>query len=97
MNSGTGIKDFYEYLEMNKIFKYDMIQSSNLTDWMNNKKLDSFMNWIKYNLNQKGFVIIRRLNGDYFLKDQIKDHFKICDKVPYDKSEFYKEVIVAQN
>lgn len=76
---------------------YDMIQVSNLTDWMDVSKLNSFMVLIYNRLNDGGYVVMRRLNGDYTLVDIVSKYFAIVQNSPLlDKSYFYKEVIVAQ-
>lgn len=76
--------------------KYKIIDVSNVTDWMSNKQLDEFMQLVYRCLDDNGYVVIRRLNGDYQLSKVVLDYFKIIRGVPIDKSHFYKEVVVGQ-
>lgn len=73
---------------------YDIIQTSNLTDWMNLEALDNFIKDIHRCLKLNGYVIMRRLNGDYNLFEYLQKYFK-CENV-VDRSHFYTEVIIGQ-
>ena len=62
---------------------------------MSLNKIKCFIKIIHDSLNINGYVIMRRLNGDYILKDLLHKYFKIISE-PIDKSMFYSEVVVAQ-
>jgi S-adenosylmethionine:diacylglycerol 3-amino-3-carboxypropyl transferase len=72
---------------------YDMIQTSNLTDWMQADKLDGFLKSIYRSLKKNGCAVMRRLNGDYGLEEHMSKYFT-CHTV-HDKSHFYTEVVVG--
>jgi len=76
-----------------------IIQTSNITDWMNIDNIIELFVEIKRCLTKDGVVIMRRLISDINLKDIIinTQMFKIlgCDIV--DTSYFYTEVVIAQN
>ena len=86
-------ENIYDYIGNNKI-KYDLIHTSNITDWMNVNKCNTFVENIYNLLNTEGIVVMRRLNGDYEL-NKLLDKFKILN-IPHDKSNFYNEVIAGQ-
>jgi S-adenosylmethionine:diacylglycerol 3-amino-3-carboxypropyl transferase len=76
--------------------KYDIIHTSNITDWMNNEKGKIFATNICKSLNEKGSIIMRRLNGDYELSSLFPLKENMITITNYeDKSKFYSEVIVA--
>lgn len=89
--------NYVDFLNKNKN-KYDLIQTSNVTDWMNQTTLNEFIQNIKLNLKNNGFVVMRKFNGDYNLKNLLNqlNQFHTIES-PNDISEFYKEVIIAQN
>lgn len=74
---------------------YDIIHISNITDWMNNKIIDSFIQKIYKALKKNGFIIARKLLGNYNLKSKISEYFSVIN-VPEDKSFFYSEVVVGK-
>lgn len=86
--------NIFDYISNSNI-KYDMIHTSNVTDWMNINKCEIFLINIFNKLEDNGIVIMRRLNGDYELSKLISDKFNIID-IPHDKSQFYNEVIAGQ-
>ena len=83
-----------EYISKTDI-KYDLIHTSNITDWMDSSKYKNFLIDIDNNLKNNGIVIMRRLNGDHQLLD---DNFKIFTNIdiPEDKSYFYNEIVAGQ-
>lgn len=85
--------NIYDYI-CNTDIKYDVIQTSNITDWMNIGQCRIFIDSIYNLLNNNGVVIMRRLNGDYQLCDLLSS-FKILN-TPIDKSYFYNETLAAQ-
>jgi S-adenosylmethionine:diacylglycerol 3-amino-3-carboxypropyl transferase len=86
--------NIFDYISNTNI-KYDMIHTSNITDWMNISKCEIFLTNIFDKLQNNGIVIMRKLNGDYELSTLISNKFNIID-IPHDKSEFYNEVIAGQ-
>ena len=75
--------------------EYDLIQTSNLTDWMSNDQLDSFMKDVVAGLKSGGKVVARRLNGDYSLAEIMGKYLDIQDVTELDKSCFYSEIIIG--
>ena len=88
--------DFTEYVKANKC-QYNMIHTSNLTDWVSKNKLNELLNMLYKSVCDNGYIIMRRLNGDYVLKDVIENNgkFNVLDDIPKDKSEFYSEVVIC--
>lgn len=78
--------------------KYDIIQTSNVTDWLDERDVVLLLKLLYKNLNKNGLIIMRKLNSDINLNDLIKRSgmFSIIDSTIIDKSYFYKEVIIAQ-
>lgn len=89
--------ELLEYMS-NTNKKYDIIQISNVADWMEKRNVILLLKLMYRNLNKGGLIIMRKLNGDINLNDIIKasDMYKIIDNTIIDKSYFYKEVIIAQ-
>jgi S-adenosylmethionine:diacylglycerol 3-amino-3-carboxypropyl transferase len=83
------------FLKNNNAHKYDLIQTSNVTDWMTSKDIDNLVFYIHKSLNSYGLLIMRRLLGKYTLESKIKKYFEIIKNIPEDKSHFYSEIIVA--
>jgi S-adenosylmethionine:diacylglycerol 3-amino-3-carboxypropyl transferase len=88
--------NFFDYIQKTDN-KYNLIHTSNLTDWVDKNELIPFFNKIKNLLFDEGYVISRRLNGDYNLKETIlfEEGFEILDNIS-DISEFYSEIIVGK-
>ena len=47
-------------------------------------------------LNEGGYIVVRRLLGNYDLEKVISKFFKIVDKKNIDKSHFYSECVVSR-
>ena len=82
--------------------KYDLIQTSNITDWMPPADAISCLTGIKECLLPGGVVVSRRLNGDYGLEDVIEkamytDRELNAMLLRRDRSFFYAEVIAGFN
>ena len=82
---------------------YDIIQTSNITDWLNSQtNVEHFIQLIMSNLNNRGITIWRSLNGDYDLIDVLnglteKTINTININIPFDdKSYFYKSSIITR-
>ena len=71
---------------------YDFIQTSNITDWMNNDKFIELCVLLKQKLNKNGILIMRRMLSDNILNIQ----FPGCIQL-YDKTNIYTECILWQN
>ncbi len=82
-----------EYLQ-NTLNMYDMIQTSNITDWISHDDRIKLIELAYTRLNNNGCLVLRRLNGDYNLTELCKDKFDILEV--YDKSHFYSEVLICQ-
>ena len=98
LHQGVFVEKIKE-LSQNK--KFDLIQSSNITDWMSLESMDAMLKTIKEALNPDGIFLARRLNGDHNLMDRCAKHFTIDEELSRklhknDRSFFYSEVVVAQ-
>ena len=85
---------FYEFIENINEEKYTLVNISNILDWIDVNLFEKIINKIYDILFEGGILIIRKLNGNYDLKNYVKK-FKIIDSVPIDQSYFYKQVIVC--
>ena len=85
-------KNFVEYLKGCCDDTYDIIHTSNLTDWMKLEELDDFIKNTKRCLKDGGVVIMRKLNGDYNLEEMMRKYFNKTDRF-LDASHFYDENI----
>jgi S-adenosylmethionine-diacylglycerol 3-amino-3-carboxypropyl transferase len=79
---------------------YDLIQFSNLSDWMPVAELDQMLQTIHDCLNPGGAVIGRRLNGDHNLTEMMAQHFDADRQLSRalqlaDRSFFYPEVVIG--
>jgi S-adenosylmethionine:diacylglycerol 3-amino-3-carboxypropyl transferase len=81
------------YLKKCSDNEYDLIQTSNLSDWMDGGELLVFIKHVHRCLMENGVAIMRRLNSDIKLESVLGKYFKIIDR-PVDRSHFYKEVLV---
>ena len=73
---------------------YHIIQISNVTDWMNINDVKNLIKCVHRYIKENGYIIARRLLGDYKLRDILCEYFEI--EYVHDKSEFYSEVIVGK-
>jgi S-adenosylmethionine-diacylglycerol 3-amino-3-carboxypropyl transferase len=79
---------------------YDLIQFSNLSDWMPIPELQVMLATIRARLNPGGAVIGRRLNGDHNLMALMAEQFAVDREFSQhlqktDRSFFYQEVVVG--
>jgi hypothetical protein len=72
--------------------KYDYIQTSNLTDWMDKDNFDLFCDKVKQALKPNGILIMRRLLSTNFLSNKFPNSIKLIDK-----TNFYEETICFVN
>lgn len=87
--------DFVKFISEQPDQSYDLVHTSNLTDWMCNKELNFFLQQIHRVLNPGGYVVLRRLNGDYNLQEMASAYFLIETEF-IDRSHFYSEVVVGK-
>lgn len=85
-------QNYVMYLKDCNDEKYDVIHTSNLSDWMKSDELDDFIKNIYRSLKKGGIVIMRKLNGDYELEKIMKKYFNKTEKF-LDESYFYDENI----
>jgi len=84
------------FISLNKNnIKFDVINLSNIFDWMDNDNRQNILHNIKKILNNNSYIISRRLNGDYDLKKLMEEHF-LFESIEYDKSHFYSEVVICK-
>lgn len=72
--------------------KYDFIQTSNITDWMNNNDFIYTCNLLKNKLNKNGILIMRRMLSDNILETQFENNIKLIDN-----TNIYSECILYKN
>lgn len=80
--------------------KFDVIQLSNISDWMPPSELDALLARVRACLTPGGAVIGRRLNGDHVLMDLVARHFEVdralcAALLEQDRSFFYREVVAG--
>lgn len=76
--------------------KADLIDLSNIGDWIDSESLKSVIRSAKNALTKDGVLVMRKLLGDYDLKKEVElAGFKAYNE--YDSSHFYEEVIVGYN
>ena len=73
---------------------YDFIQTSNISDWMNNEKFIDLCILLKNKLNKNGILIMRRMLSDNILDLQFPECIKIKDKTNiYTECILWKKLI----
>lgn len=73
---------------------YDMINISNIGDWMSLVDYIKMIAILKNNLKQDGCIVARKLLGDYCLKDIFEESGLMCEQFQ-DNTYFYSETIAA--
>lgn len=79
---------------------YDLIHTSNVTDWMPREDLRALFARLPAALAPGGAVLARRLNGDYDLAEELGAHLAVdpalSDELARaDRSFFYQEIVAA--
>lgn len=74
--------------------QYDMINLSNIGDWMGFDDYLSMIERLKLNLKPQGCIIARKLLGDYELKDTFEKMGFNCI-IKQDETYFYTECVLA--
>lgn len=88
-NTNLVCGNFIDLLENSK---YDFIQTSNLTDWMDKDNFDLFCDRVKLALKPNGILIMRRLLSANILSNKFPNSIKLKDK-----TNFYEETICFIN
>lgn len=88
-------------LELSTTQPYDLIQFSNISDWMPPIDLDDMLKNAVNCLKPGGALIGRRLNGDHHLASFMAKHIYIDEQLNHellesDRSFFYREVVVGR-
>ncbi|MEM9215443.1 MAG: DUF3419 family protein [Cyanobacteria bacterium P01_F01_bin.150] len=83
-----------------KRYSFDLIQCSNISDWMPIPELHSMMAQMVTCLAPGGAMIGRRLNGDHHLASIMAEHLTVDSTfsqqlLESDRSFFYREVVVG--
>jgi S-adenosylmethionine-diacylglycerol 3-amino-3-carboxypropyl transferase len=81
---------------------FDLIQFSNISDWMPRQDLDKMLKTAVSFLNPGGALIGRRLNGDHHLGTVMNECIAVDrefsnELLELDRSFFYREVVVGWN
>ena len=84
-------KNMISFLEQTEK-KYDFIQTSNITDWMNNNDFIYTCNLLKNKLNKNGILIMRRMLSDNILETHFENSIKL-----HDNTNIYSECILYKN
>lgn len=87
-------------LELATSQPYDLIQFSNISDWMPPNDLNEMLQNAVHCLKPGGALIGRRLNGDHHLASVMAKHIYIDKQLNHellesDRSFFYREVVVG--
>lgn len=81
--------------DIDVVNKYDIINISNIGDWMPLDEYRALLAHLKEHLNEGGYIIARKLLGDYILKDEI-ENIGLSTEEQFDNSYFYEETIIGQ-
>ncbi len=87
-------------LELGTLKTFDLIQFSNISDWMPPQDLDNMLREAVNLLKPGGALIGRRLNGDHHLASLMAAHIFVDENqchelLESDHSFFYREVVVG--
>lgn len=86
----------FEKITFNNKKKADIIDLSNIGDWVEPESLRAIIRASKVILSTNGVLVMRKLLGDYNLKQEMEDAgFKVYDEI--DSGLFYEEVVVGYN
>ncbi len=80
--------------------KFDLIQFSNISDWMPPNQLHAILATMVNSLYPGGALLGRRLNGDHHLATMMADHLRVDEALSQellaaDRSYFYREIVVG--
>lgn len=87
--------------DLTKTEKFDLIQTSNLSDWMPEPEMLRIFRRAKDSLTDGGAVLCRRLNGDHILATSLSRLFRVdeeeCKLLKHrDRSFFYAECVLGR-
>jgi len=95
------VGDIWKMSHANGGEKFDLVHTSNISDWMSLKSLQLLLENTAKNLIEKnGIIVMRRLNGDHDLANVVSNYFRY-DKhlseelIHMDRSFLYNEIIVG--
>lgn len=74
---------------------FDIVDISNIGDWMSQADFQKVIEQSKKNLKQNGILIARKLLGDYDLEEVMKENGFEVDAVQ-DETHFYSETIIGK-
>jgi len=79
--------------------KYDIIDVSNISDWMNKEKTINTIKLVHSHLKDGGYLIGRKLLGDYNWMELISKECELDMDIEEvtDKTSFYTQTIIAKN
>lgn len=80
--------------------KFDLIQFSNISDWMPIPVLEQMLSIARQYLQPHGWLLGRRLNGDHQLATIMNAYVKVDETLSYnllqkDRSFFYQEIVAG--
>lgn len=84
----------FETVNLDK--KYDVVSVSNIGDWMSVDEYKQVLLNIKSKLNSGGYIVARKLLGDYKLEDLLKEVGLKTEELN-DRTHFYSEVYFGIN
>jgi len=86
------INDSFETLSVDK--KYDIINISNIGDWMPLTEYRELLTKLGTHLNNNGILISRKLLGDYSLEQELRS-LNYRTEAMVDETQFYTETVIA--
>ncbi len=97
LHQGAFVASLHQLAELEK---FDLIQFSNISDWMPLSNLHQMLTDAAACLKSGGAIIGRRLNGDHHLASIMAEHIAIDlalsqELLASDRSFFYREVVVG--
>lgn len=75
-------------------YGYDIVDISNIGDWIPTSDLETIIQKIYAQMNKGGFLIVRKLLGDYDLNTVVQNVFG-NSKTEQDKTFFYSETVIG--
>jgi S-adenosylmethionine-diacylglycerol 3-amino-3-carboxypropyl transferase len=79
---------------------YDLIQTSDLTDWLPTTGAHALLKGVKSSLGEGGALLARRLNADHNLSQLVQNHLQVDTALSalfarLDRSFLYSEIVVG--
>jgi hypothetical protein len=86
-----------DMINFNNGYKYDLIQLSNIADWIKTEdNIKSLLNNCINILKNTGSILLRQLNGDYNIANLLNKDLYIKNINYIDKTYFYKNIFVIK-